>query len=114
MPAMPASRAAPTRVRQGEAMDTREPAWPALLVADWEDTRDTLHLWTQMVGKLRLALTPRVNHWWNVPLYVMGVLFVIGAACWVIVDPERPVFDEGLAPAASAPPLYTPPRRHRR
>ena len=70
MPAMPASRAAPTRVRQGEAMDTREPAWPALLVADWEDTRDTLQLWTQMVGKLRLALTPRVNHWWNVPLYV--------------------------------------------
>ena len=51
-------------------MDTTEPTWPALLVADWEDTRDTLHLWTQMVGKLRLALTPRVNHWWNVPLYV--------------------------------------------
>jgi len=51
---------------------------------------------------------------WNVPLYVMGVLFVIGTACWVIVDPERPVFDEGLAPGASAPPLYTPPRRHRR
>lgn len=51
-------------------MDTTEPTWPALLVADWEDTRDTLHLWTQMVGKVRLALTPRVNHWWNVPLYV--------------------------------------------
>jgi hypothetical protein len=47
-----------------------EHAWPALPVADWEGTRDTLQLWTQMVGKLRLALTPLVNHWWNVPLYV--------------------------------------------
>ena len=32
---------------------------------------------------------------WNVPLYLMGILFLIGAACWLIVDPERPVFDEG-------------------
>src|SRR5919199_1141663 len=44
--------------------------WPALPVADWEPTRDTLHLWTQVVGKVRLARTPLVNHWWNVPLYV--------------------------------------------
>ena len=44
--------------------------WPALTVADWEDTRDTLHLWTQVVGKIRLALEPMVNHWWQVPLYV--------------------------------------------
>lgn len=44
--------------------------WPALPVADWQPTRDTLQLWTQMVGKLRLELTPLVNHWWNVPLYV--------------------------------------------
>src|SRR3954470_5007223 len=44
--------------------------WPALPVADWQDTRDTLHLWTQIVGKLRLALSPPVNHWWHVPLYV--------------------------------------------
>ena len=36
----------------------------------WEDTRATLHMWTQIVGKVRLALTPLVNHWWNVPLYV--------------------------------------------
>jgi hypothetical protein len=44
--------------------------WPALPFADWEDTCDTLHMWTQIVGKTRLALTPLENHWWNVPLYV--------------------------------------------
>ncbi len=43
---------------------------PSLPYAEWRDTRDTLHLWTQIVGKVRLALTPLVNHWWNVPLYV--------------------------------------------
>ncbi|HLW46382.1 MAG TPA: DUF5996 family protein [bacterium] len=44
--------------------------WPALPYPAWRDTRETLHLWTQIVGKTRLALTPRVNHWWNVTLYV--------------------------------------------
>ena len=44
--------------------------WPALPVAEWETTRDTLHLWTQVVGKVRLARTPLVNHWWNVTLCV--------------------------------------------
>lgn len=51
-------------------MDAREIEWPSLPVASWQDTRDTLQLWTQMVGKLRLELTPFENHWWNVPLYV--------------------------------------------
>ena len=37
---------------------------------EWEDTANTLHMWTQIVGKTRLALTPLQNHWWNVPLYV--------------------------------------------
>lgn len=45
-------------------------AWPELHLADWRDTRDTLHMWTQLVGKLRLALSARINHWWEVPLYV--------------------------------------------
>jgi len=36
----------------------------------WKDTLETLHMWTQVVGKVRLELTPLVNHWWNVPLYV--------------------------------------------
>ena len=44
--------------------------WPALPLADWEPTRATLHMYTQIVGKIRMTLTPLVNHWWNVPLYV--------------------------------------------
>ena len=44
--------------------------WPALAWEDWKDTATTLHMWMQIVGKTRLALTPRENHWWNVPLYV--------------------------------------------
>ena len=43
---------------------------PALLLADWEPTKVTLHLWAQIVGKIRLASTPPQNHWWNAPLYV--------------------------------------------
>lgn len=41
-----------------------------LPIDDWRDTRDTLHLWTQVVGKIRMALTPPVNHWWHVMLYL--------------------------------------------
>ncbi len=49
------------------------PLWPALPVAGWSGTRDTVHMWTQIVGKVRLALAPAENHWWNVPLYVDAV-----------------------------------------
>ena len=49
---------------------TANSPWPPLPLSEWADTCDTLHLWTQVVGKVRLFLTPRVNHWWNVPLYV--------------------------------------------
>ena len=45
-------------------------AWPALPLAEWTDTRATLHMWTQIVGKIRLALSPHVNHWWESPLYM--------------------------------------------
>jgi Family of unknown function (DUF5996) len=44
--------------------------WPDLPLSDWADTCATLHLWTQVVGKVRLAHAPMVNHWWQVPLYV--------------------------------------------
>jgi hypothetical protein len=44
--------------------------WPALPWEEWKDTAETLHMWMQIVGKTRLALTPRENHWWNVPLYL--------------------------------------------
>ena len=44
--------------------------WPELSLQAWRDTYATLHLYTQVVGKIRLSLTPRTNEWWNVPLYV--------------------------------------------
>lgn len=44
--------------------------WPSLAWRDWAATAATLHMYTQIVGKTRLALAPRQNHWWNVPLYV--------------------------------------------
>jgi len=45
-------------------------AWPELPLASWQDTYATLHMWTQIVGKVRLALSPLVNHWWQVTLYL--------------------------------------------
>ncbi len=47
-----------------------EAPWPSLPLAEWQATHDTLHMWMQVVGKTRLALAPRQNHWWNVSLYV--------------------------------------------
>jgi len=44
--------------------------WPPLPVATWQDTYQTLHLWTQIIGKIRLALAPKLNHWWHSTLYV--------------------------------------------
>lgn len=44
--------------------------WPTLPLDSWKETYATLHMWTQIVGKVRLSLTPLINHWWNVPLYV--------------------------------------------
>jgi Family of unknown function (DUF5996) len=50
-----------------------ESTWPELPLEAWKDTYATLHMWTQIVGKVRLALSPRINHWWEVPLYVNAV-----------------------------------------
>ncbi len=50
--------------------DTAPPAWPALPLAAWQDTYATLHMWTQIVGKVCLALTPRTNHFWNITFRV--------------------------------------------
>ena len=44
--------------------------WPSLNWPAWRDTGATLHMWTQIVGKIRLAQAPMMNHWWQVPLYV--------------------------------------------
>ena len=49
---------------------TASHSWPELTWGKWKDTAATLHMWTQIVGKTRLELTPLLNHWWNVPLYV--------------------------------------------
>jgi hypothetical protein len=45
-------------------------SWPELPLEAWQDTYATLHMWTQIVGKVRLALSPRINHWWEVAQYV--------------------------------------------
>ena len=63
--------------------------WPALPWSEWADTANTLHMWTQIVGKTRLALTPLQNHWWNVPLYVtargLGTsAMTCGEMCWIL------------------------------
>jgi len=44
--------------------------WPSLPLKEWQATYDTLHMWTQIVGKVRLALSPQANHWWSSALYV--------------------------------------------
>jgi Family of unknown function (DUF5996) len=45
-------------------------AWPSLPLNDWKDTLTTIHMWTQILGKIRLMLSPHINHWWQVTLYV--------------------------------------------
>ena len=51
-------------------MTSTQNVWPPLPYADWQDTCTTLHMWSQVVGKIRLAQAPMVNHWWQVALYV--------------------------------------------
>jgi len=53
-----------------EQLEQRQHDWPQLCWKDWQKTADTLHMWTQIVGKTRLALSSLQAHWWNVPLYV--------------------------------------------
>ena len=63
--------------------------WPALEVDDWVDTRDTLQLWTQMVGKVRMELSAPINHWWHVTLYVSAR----GLRTAAIPNPSGGAFD---------------------
>lgn len=53
--------------------------WPALPLQEWQDTYRTLHLWTQIVGKIRLSLMPPLNHWWHATLYVNSRGLTTGA-----------------------------------
>src|ERR1700730_6826529 len=52
------------------SMTFLEEPWPSLALPEWKDTYATLHMYTQVIGKVRLALAPRVNHWWGVTLFV--------------------------------------------
>ncbi len=52
------------------ALAVEPECWPPLPLDSWKDTYAALHRWTQIVGKVRMCLTPLINHWWNVPLYV--------------------------------------------
>jgi hypothetical protein len=63
--------------------------WPALRVDEWVETRDTLHLWTQVIGKVRTANEPVISHWWNVPLY----LTARGLTTSLIHHPTGPAFE---------------------
>ena len=63
--------------------------WPALPYAEWKDTRDTLHMQLQVVGKVRLALSPLEPQWANVPLYLTGR----GLTTSTIPHPSGEVFD---------------------
>ena len=60
----------------------RAETWPELPLASWQDTYATLHMWTQIVGKVRLALCPHVNHWWQVPFYVNSLGLTTSAIPW--------------------------------
>src|SRR5687767_11218659 len=56
-------------------MNTNAPSndpdfWPRLPFDEWRETNYLLHMWTQVVGKVKLSMNPLVNHWWHVPLYV--------------------------------------------
>jgi hypothetical protein len=58
--------------------------WPALPLNEWQDTYRTLHMWTQIVGKIRMTFSPPLNHWWNVTLYVNSRGLTTGAVPYAL------------------------------
>lgn len=77
--------------------------WPALPVGDWTDTRDTLHMWLQILGKLRMAAAPPLNHWWHTTLAVTARGLTTGpmAAGDQFVDVELDLVDHRVVARAS-------------
>ena len=73
--------------------------WPSLRVQDWTPTRETLHMWTQIVGKIRLAHMPLINHWWQVTFYVSPRGLTTGAIPYgtAVFDMEFDFIDHVLA-----------------
>src|ERR1700728_4217847 len=74
-------------------------AWPSLMVDEWTATRDTLHMWTQIVGKIRMTHLPLLNHWWQVTLYVSSRGLTTGAVPYrdAVFDMECGLVDDVLA-----------------
>jgi hypothetical protein len=75
-----------------------EARWPDLELSRWEETRSTLHLWSQIIGKVRLALEPMANHWWQVPFYLTARGFttsLMHAGNWGL-EIEFDLFDDAL------------------
>src|SRR5687768_6111573 len=60
------------RARRATHPVTVEEPWPELPWREWEPTVSTLHMCMQIVGKVRMALAPPLNHWWHITLYVSG------------------------------------------
>ena len=73
--------------------------WPSLLVDEWTATRDTLHMCTQIVGKIRMVHMPLINHWWQVTLYVSPRGWTTGAVPYrdAVFDIEFDFVDHMLA-----------------
>src|SRR5271168_3439576 len=67
---LPSSNSMPRFPMAAQPSTLNQNPWPELPLDAWQDTYATLHMWTQIAGKVRLALTPLINHWWEVPLYV--------------------------------------------
>ena len=93
--------------------ELKSQAWPDLRLADWAATAATLHMWTQIVGKIRLGLSPRVNHWWGCPLYVTARGLSTSPIPWGnrLFELEFDFLDHNLAIRDSSPmtryvPLY--------
>ncbi len=53
-----------------EGLSPMTETWPDLPLSEWRETYATLHMWTQIVGKVKLALAPEQNHWWHVTFFL--------------------------------------------
>jgi hypothetical protein len=89
---------------------TDDETWPALPYAEWAQTYRTLHLWTQVVGKVRLAQTPWLNHSWHAPLYVTprGLTTGVIAHGRRAIDLEFDLIDQALRIRTQGPVMSLP------
>src|SRR5262249_48602842 len=85
--------------RRRDDMGASVQTWPSLVVEEWTATRDTLHMWTQIVGKIRMGHMPLINHWWQVTLYMSARGLTTGAIPYrdAVFDIEFDFVDSLLA-----------------